>query len=194
MTPLIDKPAPFIHRYDVGDTQPFLDAVLITTERMKRWSRATTGGADGRPAVTSPTRTNLNFSVEEVVFRRADDRLGEVYAELICAIEDGVNHYCNQYNLVLGNWEFWGVNRYEMGAEYERHADKGGGNTRLLSAVVYLNAVEGGGETRFPLWDLAISPDPGTMLIFPSSYPYTHVAEPPTSGSKYSMVTWLHAR
>ena len=195
MTPLIDRPAPFLHRYNVGDTQPFLDAVLVTAELNDEvvWSRAQTGGAGGLQK-TSPTRTNLNFPIEDAVFRRTDDHLAVVYAELVRAIEDGMDHYCDQYDLLLGNNDSWGINRYEMGAEYVGHDDKGGGNTRLLSVVIYLNAVEGGGETRFPIWDLTISPDPGKMLIFPSSYPYAHSAEPPTSGSKYSMVTWFHAR
>ena len=34
----------------------------------------------------------------------------------------------------------------------------------------------------------------GMLLLFPSNYPYAHIAHHVTSGTKYAIVTWLHDR
>ena len=61
--------------------------------------------------------------------------------------------------------------------------------------MIYLNTVRDGGRTFFLEWDWQASCVEGDILLFPSSYPYIHEAEPvglndPTQ-VKYSMVTWF---
>ena len=64
--------------------------------------------------------------------------------------------------------------------------------TRTVSVIAYLNDVDEGGETDFPRLGLAIPPRRGRVLVFPSSYLFTHAGQPPRSQSKYVAVTWLH--
>ena len=64
--------------------------------------------------------------------------------------------------------------------------------TRTVSVIAYLNNVDEGGETDFPRLGLAIPPRRGRVLIFPSSYLFTHAGQPPRSQGKYVAVTWLH--
>tara|TARA_B110001454_G_C12712858_1_gene431413 strand:- start:1575 stop:2159 length:585 start_codon:yes stop_codon:yes gene_type:complete len=191
MTTFVKSPAPFIHLYDIGDVEPFLDALITAADATAScdWRRATTGGPNG--VFMHEVRTSLLLDLEYLLFLNQDSPLSELWTKLHTPIWDNLNHYCSQHDLKIKALEGWGINRYEMGAEYHQHPDKGAGNSRVLSVIVYLNSVEGG-ETVFPEWDAAIRPEPGRMLVFPSSYPWQHVALPPDEGAKYSLVTWFH--
>jgi predicted 2-oxoglutarate/Fe(II)-dependent dioxygenase YbiX len=61
----------------------------------------------------------------------------------------------------------------------------------VFSAIACLGAAEEGGQLEFPNFDLTISLDAGSVILFPSNFPYVHIAHPVTSGIKYSMVTWF---
>ena len=64
-------------------------------------------------------------------------------------------------------------------------------SARLFSVLVYLNTVEDGGETVFPLHDVSCSPMVGRICIWPSGFPYLHYGKMPVSDSKYAINTWL---
>jgi len=74
---------------------------------------------------------------------------------------------------------------------YLPHLDAGPYNPRAISAVLYLNDVEEGGETYFDRFDSSISPVAGRLVIFPSTFPYSHEARNPKVGNKYAIVTWF---
>jgi len=62
---------------------------------------------------------------------------------------------------------------------------------RYLVLLWYLNDVAGGGETRFPQLDVAITPKAGRLLVFPPYWMYQHEGMPPLSGDKYIISTYL---
>jgi hypothetical protein len=64
--------------------------------------------------------------------------------------------------------------------------------TRQVSVIAYLNDVAQGGETVFTCFDYSQRCEKGTVLLFPSSYLYHHLARPPESGPKMVAVTWIH--
>lgn len=74
---------------------------------------------------------------------------------------------------------------------YDRHIDAGPNFPRAISALLYLNDVEEGGETWFDKFGLSIKPEAGKLVLFPSNYAYSHQALPPVSGDKYIAVTWF---
>jgi len=74
---------------------------------------------------------------------------------------------------------------------YKAHFDFGPETPRTISAVLYLNDVEEGGETYFDQFDISISPKAGRLLLFPSTHPFSHEARNPKSGNKYVLVTWF---
>lgn len=74
---------------------------------------------------------------------------------------------------------------------YKPHLDFGPNTPRTLSAVLYLNDVEEGGETYFDQLDLGVKPREGRLILFPSTFPYSHEARNPQSGNKYVLVTWF---
>lgn len=103
-----------------------------------------------------------------------------------------INDYAIRYSVSFSNMEGININRYYPGERYKPHADDGPGNRRIISALLYMNDVEVGGETEFPYFDIKIRPKKGRLIIFPSNYAYTHAALPPESGVKYSAAFWTN--
>jgi len=57
--------------------------------------------------------------------------------------------------------------------------------------MLYLNTVSEGGETEFLYLHRRIKPLQGRLLIFPASFTHTHRGNPPLSGDKYILTSWL---
>ena len=64
-------------------------------------------------------------------------------------------------------------------------------NRRIIVMNLYLNTVEEGGETEFLYQHKRISPEKGMMVLFPAVWTHTHRGNPPLSGDKYIVTTWL---
>lgn len=74
---------------------------------------------------------------------------------------------------------------------FKPHADSSPEAPRIFSAILYLNDVLVGGETKFLLFDKLIKPKSGRLVIFPANYAYVHQALPPESNQKFVAVTWF---
>jgi hypothetical protein len=61
---------------------------------------------------------------------------------------------------------------------------------RIATLLFYLNDVETGGETRFPLQDLKIKPATGRAVMFPVGFTHPHDVLPATS-VRYILQTWI---
>jgi predicted 2-oxoglutarate/Fe(II)-dependent dioxygenase YbiX len=103
--------------------------------------------------------------------------------------------YAKRFNIKEGLWhEHYQMLKYEQGEEYKGHYDGGTPIGRSISCLCYLNGNFEGGELEFPNFHVKIKPEPGMLVLFPSNYAYLHIAHPVTSGTKYSMVTWIKDR
>ena len=73
------------------------------------------------------------------------------------------------------------------------HSDNGNLFTcrRLIVASLFLNTVEEGGETEFLYQSTRIPPIEGTLVLFPAGWTHPHRGNPPLSGTKYLLTTWL---
>lgn len=103
---------------------------------------------------------------------------------------DAVNDYARTVGFPLYDVEHPSVQRYEIGQKYDLHWDYADDNNRVLSALVYLNDVEEGGETEFPLQSFKITPKVGRLAVFPANFMWKHRALPPRSGVKYAAAYW----
>lgn len=73
------------------------------------------------------------------------------------------------------------------------------GGQRILTTIVYLNNVEEGGHTVFPILNLSIEPKKGNMLVFYNCVDGTtelhtsslHAGNPPTKGDKFIFNLWF---
>jgi|TARA_R110002012_G_scaffold285727_1_gene476946 hypothetical protein len=72
---------------------------------------------------------------------------------------------------------------------------KGYGNeARAFVFSIYLNDVEEGGETEFLHFSKRVKPKKGRIVIWPAAFPYIHRGNPPLSGEKYILTSWMMLR
>lgn len=97
--------------------------------------------------------------------------------------------YGRYWGVGVNYFESFNFVKYEgAGTHFKVHADHGPAYVCTVSIVAYLNDDYDGGEIYFPRFDLTIKPEPGDVVIFPSTYIYEHASQPMKSGTKYSVV------
>ena len=85
------------------------------------------------------------------------------------------------------------VERVDPGQGFEWHIDSGPQGTarRFLSALTYLNNIEKGGFTEFPLQNTALKPKQGTIVLFPPYWLFPHRGVSPAQETKYKMTAYF---
>jgi len=71
------------------------------------------------------------------------------------------------------------------------YENSGDSRYRKLVTMLYLNDVEEGGETEFLYLHRRVQPRQGRLLIFPAGFTHTHRGNPPLSGDKFILTSWL---
>ena len=77
------------------------------------------------------------------------------------------------------------------------HIEHGKGfsnESRAFVYSIYLNDVEEGGETEFLHFSKRVNPKTGRIVIWPAAFPYLHRGNPPLSGEKYILTSWMLLR
>ena len=77
------------------------------------------------------------------------------------------------------------------------HIEHGKGfknEARAFVFSIYLNDVEEGGETEFLHFSKRVKPKTGRIVIWPAAFPYLHRGNPPLSGEKYILTSWMLLR
>jgi len=77
------------------------------------------------------------------------------------------------------------------------HVEHGQGfvnEARAFVYSIYLNDVEEGGETEFLHFSKRVKPKAGRIVIWPAGFPYLHRGNPPLSGEKYILTSWMLLR
>jgi prolyl 4-hydroxylase len=116
--------------------------------------------------------------------------------------------------LPLDHAESFQIVYYGPGEEYRPHYDgweagtergdrcMARGGQRVVTALLYLNHVEGGGATHFPKLDISIHPVPGNLVLFHNCLPGTnsrhplslHGGQPVLVGEKWAANLWFRER
>ena len=65
---------------------------------------------------------------------------------------------------------------------------------RAFVFSIYLNDVEEGGKTEFLHFSKRVKPKTGRIVIWPAAFPYVHRGNPPLSGKKYILTSWMLLR
>jgi len=103
------------------------------------------------------------------------------------AFDNGPFHFTNlkiQKTLPTEGYHTWHI----------EHAKGYDSEARAFVYSVYLNDVEEGGETEFLHFSKRVKPKKGRIVIWPSSFPYLHRGNPPLSGEKYILTSWMMLR
>lgn len=85
------------------------------------------------------------------------------------------------------------MERIEPGQFYGYHIDAGPGGThdRLVSGLLYLRDVAGGGQTEFPFQNVSIVPRAGMFLLFPPFWTHLHRGVSPENQVKYNITNYV---
>ena len=112
-----------------------------------------------------------------------------IYSDVADSLRFAMVDYERRYNIKMDFMEAINFVRYKKGEHFSVHTDHGFSYTCTVSSCLYLNEDYEGGELYFPHLDVAIKPQFGDNIIFPSTYIYAHGARPVTDGTKYVAVT-----
>lgn len=90
------------------------------------------------------------------------------------------------------------IQKYHKGhGFYRTHVDSTPwdeiGRDRFIAIIVYLNDVDHGGETHFPLHGVSVKPKRGRVCLFPATWTHPHAALVPFSNDKYIISTFVVA-
>ena len=141
--------------------------------------------------VLSDYRSSLACHLDLFMDPRRESAVKSLFTQEIAnKIYECVDDYCEQYTVSHGLHEPFNLLKYSAGAHYRSHSDYGPDMHRVFSIVAYLKNTSTGGDLELPYFNTTIKAEENSVLIFPSSYPYTHYANPVVDGVKYSLVTW----
>ena len=70
-------------------------------------------------------------------------------------------------------------------------SDKIANSRRMMVSTLYLNTEEKGGETEFLYQSMRVTPEQGTLALWPAYWTHPHRGNPPLEGEKYIMNGWL---
>lgn len=186
----VDKPAVGISVYkDVFTADVFIEE--LEKECQDSWSELEWISSGTGPGSVSSYRTSMSANLASLFPPYEKTQLSELFSHSIrYPIEKVVKDYIVENFIPNGISEIWSVLKYTKGAEYKGHYDHGPNAPRIFSMVAMLKAPEEGGELEFPNFNVTIPVEEGSVILFPSNFPYLHIAHPVESGTKYSLVTW----
>ncbi len=182
--------APFMHLYRSGfDGQAFIDD--FEAEEGIEWAWAATGGGkEQRVSLVRDSRiTDLGTILNDPVVSEYKPTQQTGFP-ILFQLERAVWDYRQIYNLNLSSNQGWSILKYGHGGQYLMHTDHGGAYPRLISVVAYLNTTKNGGSTVFPYMDAETEAIEGNIVVFPSSFPYSHLAAP-AQDTKYAIVSFF---
>jgi hypothetical protein len=137
-------------------------------------------------------RTNYVCPITEIAECTANPVAQQVHNQYRMILNATVMGYARTFGIAERFWQCgYDLLKYSGGQEYKTHYDSGPAMRRMITALCYLNDDYEGGEIEFPNFNVKIKPQPGMLILFPSTFPYAHKAYPVTDGTKYTMVTWI---
>jgi hypothetical protein len=160
----------------------------------KVFSRFTSEGAtqdfknDKQLFCTGDVLTDQEFNVNKLklLMVNFDMALKHYYTETnvkkYTAEDITTDHVKIQKTMPSQGYHVWHI-EHGQGRENEK---------RILVYSIYLNTVEEGGETEFLYQSQRVKPVKGRIVIWPAGFPYVHRGNPPLSGEKYILTSWIN--
>lgn len=130
----------------------------------------------------------LTSSIDVPYSINTENKFTKIFRETFDPIEQ---NYMSLFGINLRSHNPYKILKYDIGGKFNNHMDDGGGNFRRVSTVYYLNDNYEGGELCFPQFNIELKPEAGDMIIFPSSYVYSHNVNPVKRGTRFSIASWL---
>jgi hypothetical protein len=165
----------------------------LEEETNSDWSELSWDGSTVGSGKSTSYRTSLNCTLIPLMKPYPETELSQRFTETIRnPIEEVSEDYRHEFLIPTAIHEAYSVLKYMEQSEYKPHFDHGPDNRRVYSMVSFLSTPEEGGQLEFPHFDVTVEAVCGRVLMFPSNFPYLHIAHPVTKGVKHSLVTWYH--
>lgn len=119
---------------------------------------------------------------------------------IVTGLKAALSHYTQQYralyDLVHPVDSGFNLQRYTKSEGfYREHVDslpwERSTNHRVLAALVYLNTIEHGGHTNFPLHEVSVAPVVGRIVLFPTTWTHPHEGCPSFSEDRWLINTFI---
>ena len=107
------------------------------------------------------------------------------------AFHEPLTNYLNFYGIEIKEYDSYQILKYGVGQKFDKHTDDHWRFPRRVSLTYYANDAYEGGEIEFDQFNVKIKPEKGTLLLFPSTFVYSHKVYPVTSGTRYAVVQWM---
>lgn len=170
-----------------------LEALLSNKENSYIWKKAV--ASESYRDLLLSYRDCYDFKFKKEITSSVKNKywleMDSIWDDCMKSMQGPILEYCNRFKIKLTYIEAFNFIKYGPGQHFSEHSDHGESYVSTLSAVGYFNDDYEGGELHFPNFDLLIKPKPGSLILFPSSYIYSHKAMPVKTGTKYSLVTML---
>jgi hypothetical protein len=189
-----EQPAIWVYE-DAFDCGNFIEKIESESEKdwgYLSWSSSATGGGIGGDI--SEYRTSYEMSLNGLLQENvAEDikYISDDFKSIFKDIDQCIWDYRNCFNLTLYGNDGINLLKYGPSGEYHNHHDHAPPNSRVLSMVANLGDSCEGGELEFSYFNISLKLKKNSVILFPSNFPYTHIAHPVTKGLKYSLVTWF---
>jgi len=183
----------FISCWMLGDTS-VCDGLIDLFEQNKT---AQSPGHLGSGKVDEAVKNSLDLSISPQDLEEDEFQAAAAYMMALQTL----------YSDYLEQWEFlktflprahigpFNIQKYNEGGHFGKlHAERTSLNClqRTLVWMTYLNDVEDGGETEFPMFGLKVKPEKGKTLIWPAEWTHAHRGTVVNKGNKYIITGWMH--
>ncbi len=116
----------------------------------------------------------------------------KVFSDMAWIVHNEASTYAKENGFEFPHMENFTLVEYKPEVDFiDRHDDWGPSQPRSMSAVLYMNTIEEGGELIFDKFDLTLKPVAGRLVLFPANFAYTHQVLPPISGVRYAIITFF---
>lgn len=153
-----------------------------------QWNQAMVGQNMLMPNYRNCWDCKLSSSTVESMSQECNE-FKEAYSKIVMSIGSCVENFSHSYGLNMTYMEAVNFVKYGVGEHFDVHSDHGFSYICTVSTVAYLNDNYEGGELWFNRLDQKIKPETGDIVVFPSTFIYSHASLPVKSGVKYSAVT-----
>lgn len=114
--------------------------------------------------------------------------LSNIFYSTIVQLE---KNYMSDFGVSFSDHDSYQILKYGKGQKFSNHIDDHPKYHRRVSSVYYINDNYEGGEINFPRFNISYKPKANEMIVFPSTYVYNHSVSEVTSGTRYSVVSWV---
>lgn len=140
-------------------------------------------------------RAALEFSISKETLNlgtSSSARLDKIHSPVFSSVKKCIDDYATAWEISINHYAPLNFVKYSYPNNYfGLHIDHGPNTVRTVSAILYLNDNYEGGELHFPTVDgLTIKPEPGDVIVFPSTYTYRHESMPLLDGTKYVVLAF----